>query len=229
MKMKKLLCLIISMFVLASVAVKADIGVSFIGGVSIPQEDLAKVYNKDSFDIVNPQQTLNVITDALHKGYHIGICLNDKNDNIGLSVIWNRFPKSELLITNTHRDEIARLQLIQDLFQVNLGTKFDIVNSFIDVYGLGELSYNYTKNTTNLIYKKIPIPLDLNDEIDFTSSASRLGYVLGVGIKLDLSITQVFVEGKYNVLNNILNIIKFNNEENEPSKSFVSITLGVRF
>lgn len=226
MKMKKLLCLIISMFVLATVVAKADTGIGFFGGVSTPAGDFEKVYNKDNISITDPEHTLNVLTEAMAKGYHIGGRVKmPVNTNLVLvgGAAWNRFPQNDISIKNLQNEEIARLQVVQDLFPISAGVNLHIIKSFFNVYGIGELTYNYSKVTTNILYKSVAVPLDLEAEMDIVPTSSRVGYAFGAGISFDAYIADITLEGRYNMMNLI------NKSESEPYKPYFNLSIGISF
>ena len=97
-----------------------------------------------------------------------------------------------------------------------------LINSFIGVYGLGELTYNYAKSTVNYSYNGIGVPLNL-DDINTQNSLSRVGGGLGAGITFDVFLAKLSLEAKYNVMNLIAK------DEGEPAKSFFSLSLGINF
>lgn len=226
MKSKNLLSILLAMLTLSAVAMKADTGIAFFGGLSTPGDDFSKVYNKDNFNIYQPERSANVLVNALDKGYHIGGRLKIPV-NSGLvfttGAAWNRFPKTEIAINDIHNVEVARLQIVQDLFPISAGANLYLIKSFISAYAIGELTYNYAKTTTNIMYKSVGVPLDLEAAMEIEPTSSRFGYAYGGGISFDAFLADITLEGRYNVMNLV------NKNENEPYKPYFNLSIGVSF
>jgi hypothetical protein len=94
-----------------------------------------------------------------------------------------------------------------------------LLKSFIGLYGVGELTYNYITSTVDATTSGITFPLNLN----LNPNESRVGFGLGIGADLDIKIITLNLEAKYNIANLI------GAGPDEKSKAYFSLSLGAFF
>lgn len=205
---------------------QAKSGIAIYGGLSTPNDKMSEFYNKDKVFSNTLNENVNLLKSAAATGYHIGA--RYKMPLSGSFVLhggigWNRFPQSDVVVTDpSNNKEIATLQVSHDIFPVNAGLSFYLINKGIGVYALGELTYNYFQSTTNYKYNSIGIPLNLKD-INTKPSNSRIGAGIGAGMDLNVLFATIFLEAKYNMMNIIAK------DDGEPMKSYFTLSVGLSF
>ncbi len=203
----------------------ANNGIAIFGGLSTPNDKMSSVYNSDKIFSNTLNQNVDLLKDAAALGYHIGakIILPLSSDFVlhgGFA--WNRFPQNKVAVKDNSGNQVAELEVSQDLFPISAGLDYYFINSAIGAYLLGELTYNYNKNTVNYMYSGVGMPLDLKIS-DQNPGYSRIGAGIGAGIEFNIIITTLLLEAKYNFMNIIAK------DEGEPIKSYFTLSLGVKF
>jgi hypothetical protein len=201
----------------ANYSAQAQIGFGVFGGLSTPSDEINNVYNSDKLS----GGALSMLRDGAKSGYNIGAKIRlPLVAGIMLTggVAWNRFPESSIDVTNpTTKAKIATLKTVQDIIPISAGINYYIFNTGIGIYGTGELSYNYNKNTVNAEYNGIDVPLNL----DKSPSYSRVGAGLGAGLDINAILFLANVEAKYNFSNII------GRESGEDLKSYFTLSVGI--
>jgi hypothetical protein len=225
--MKKLFLLFSAGLILFTANAGA-IGLTDIGfkvGLATPNKNINDVYNKDLLDVDrNNQDTVaSWLRESADLGYFIGINLRfSLKDNIqftgGLGL--NRFPETESAVTHPSNpsDTILILSETTNIVPVSVGVNYYLVRSFLGLYALGELQYNYIMSNVDVNYVKE----NINFPMEPTPSYNRIGAAIGAGIDLDIQVLTLNLEAKYNISN-------LNQSEGEESKNYLNVTLGVYF
>lgn len=201
-----------------------DIG--FRAGLSTPNDEVANVYNKNSFtDIVDGEESLyNAVYQSMSSGYHVGIELRMNMTSFFAfkgGFAWNSFPESDISIEDPNNsDNQIVLGSTTNIVPIYAGINFTILNlKFISFYATGDLAYNYVSSSID--YKvqdaNIGVPISTSE------TDNRGGFGLGAGVDFDLKLLKINLEAKYNNVNFI------NKVADEPSKTFISVGLGIYF
>ena len=218
--MKKIIYLFLAIIVFGT-NLKAETGLGLVLGLATPNDKINDVYNSSKLN--------NTIwREGSKSGYNLGlklrVPLTEDFTLIG-SASWNRFPETEMNIgipksdpTITKLDTIV-LTTTQNVFPLTAGFNYYLINSFMGLYGTGELSYNFISSTVN--YKKNDVAIPLN--LDTAPMDSRVGVGLGLGADIDAKLVLLNLEAKYNISNLI------GKSGDEPTKSYFTLTLGVFF
>jgi hypothetical protein len=107
--------------------------------------------------------------------------------------------------------------MTSNVIPLTVGVNYYLFKSVVGLYASGELSYNYFYNSIDVPYKDIPITIDESPKYN------RVGFGLGVGADLDIVVTTINLEMKYNLANFIGKV------SGEFDKHYLSISLGVFF
>lgn len=97
------------------------------------------------------------------------------------------------------------------------------IKSFLSPYITAGLNYNYISYSCDYVWKEgISIPVKTL-ESNSKESENSLGYAVGAGLDIDLSLLSLNFEARWHTLN----IIK--THSTEPNKNHVTFTIGVIF
>ncbi len=230
MKIARLIILLsVMFFALGNVSYSEDnsngeLEFGFHLGLSTPNDQINDIYNGDNlpYQIDDSTKGLgNLLKEGARVGYHLGIKvrlpLDDKFIFKG-GLLLHRFPESEIEVTEPASDTvIATLASVQNIVAISAGMNYYFLKSFIGVYGVGDLSFNYMTSSVDKKMEKYSIP------ISTSPTDSRVGFGLGAGIDLDVKLLKLNLEGKFNIVNLI------GKESGEEPKSFFALGLGVYF
>ncbi|MBK9247885.1 MAG: outer membrane beta-barrel protein [Ignavibacteria bacterium] len=190
-------------------------------GLSTPSEQINNVYNSDF--LTAPDFIGRLKRDAASVGYQGGARIRfGLSDDIVFSggVSITRFPVSKIRVSVPNLSQqdslVAELSTVQNIIPIAAGLNYYLLRKTVSIYGTGEITYNYISNTIDATFKGTPFP------IAQSSIYNRVGVGLGVGIDLNLKLLTLNLESKYNLLNFI-----GKESGNEPTKSFISVSLGV--
>ena len=186
---------------------QGELQFGFTVGASVPSESIGKYSNIDKVALnINNKDTLaNLSSDIINTGYNIGIRLNlPLSDNImlfgGLGI--HRFPSNEVVVTDPNNPEKVLLTIneVNNFIPLEAGANIDLLNtSLIDLYGVGNLSFNYLYQTVDLTQKdnNVTIPVTLTE----SKINNRVGIGLGAGVRLKLKLIEIALEGRFNRTN----------------------------
>lgn len=203
-------------------------GLSFGAGLSTPNDNISRVYNIQNIS------NSNFLGSAADLGYHFSVAykLNlDAGMMFTIGVGLHRFPQGELRfqLENpppgwTYGNTIV-LNNVQNLVPITAGLEIPVYRGFLGFFLVGEVSYVYSKATTETAVGAIPIPLDAISSLGITTdpTTSRIGANLGFGFDLPLGFLTPEITARYNFANLI------GAEANEPSRNFVSVTASIFF
>lgn len=197
--------------------------VGFVGGLSTPNNQVADFYNADRirYSIDDIDKFGKFVLQGIDMGYHLGVRLRfplDDRANFIAGMTFNRFPESMTDVVDPATGQVlTTLQVTSNIVPLSAGINYFIIDSFIGIYAMGELSYNYMFYTVDIPQDEFSLP------ISKTSTHNRLGYGFGAGIDLDLGLTKLNLEGKYNLTNII------GKEDGESNKEYFSLSLGFYF
>ena len=217
--MKKNIYFIILLFVCSNLHTYAigplDFGVRF--GLSTPNDEIANIYNADEIKL-NDSTTSSFLNNGLDAGYHLGVRLRFNIPASSFSVVGglglHRFPQTKIMIDETEiNTSILIVPVTADLQYQLLDFKV------VDFYLQGGLSYNQIM--TSIDFNGIPLPIQ--DNLQETSSDSRIGGSIGAGMDISLVLLSINVFADYN-LTNIMG-----RDNNENSKEFLAVGIGVYF
>lgn len=213
--MKRIIA-IIGLIVFTALPSYSQLAIGLFAGSSTPNDKINDVYNEQTIKDIDEFVSLGTQT-----GYHFFAKLrypvSESFTFVG-GVGWHRFPETFLDVILPDSDEPAvRLSTVQNAFPISAGLNLYLTRSLISVYGVGELSYNYILNSVDVYKGKLSVPINKSPK------DSRVGFGLGAGIDLDLFIMEANIEAKYNMLNLIGKL------DNEPAKTFFSVSVGVFF
>ncbi|MCL2039020.1 MAG: outer membrane beta-barrel protein [Bacteroidetes bacterium] len=113
---------------------------------------------------------------------------------------------------------IAKTQSTANIVPISVGINGHLFKKFISPYLNANLCYNYISYTYDIFWTN-----DISIPIATSTTQHRLGYSVGAGIDIDLSLVSLNLEAKFNSVN----IIKYDNEE--PTKQYFTFSLGIIF
>jgi len=208
MKKLSLIIILVVSFILTSENSYSFLNLTIYGGLSTPNNQMAYVYQKDGTfkDFVNK---------GINLGWHLGARFKlplDQGLLFVASLGWNRFPDAQLEAI-TALDPKVPITAVQDIIPIGAGVQYYIVDKTIKVYLIGELNYNYF--TAHGSFLGIPVP-----NTDLSQSSSRIGFVGGAGVELNLGIVSPLLEFKYSLANLI------GKESGELTKSYFMLSIG---
>lgn len=201
---------------------EGSLEMSFKLGLSTPNDQVNNIYNSGTLE---GQDVLGRLwREGTKLGYHLGIGLRlplDENFKFVGGIAWHRFPETKIEIKDqTSQNLLATLQTTQNVFPINAGVNFyPLITDFINIYGTGELTYNFISSTVDYVKNDITFPLN----IDTAPMDNRVGFGLGVGFDIDIKLLILNLEAKYNFMNLI------GKESGEPDKTYFTLSLGVVF
>lgn len=229
--MKKLLVLLVAIFVFGVYQSNAqsELQFGFTIGASVPSESVGRFSNIDKviLDIDGKETQANLSNDIINTGYNIGVRLNlPLSESImlfgGLSI--NRFPSADIVVTEPADASKVLMTITEtnNYIPLEAGACIDVLStSLIDLYGVGNLSFNYLYQTIDLKQKAngVTIPVTLTEsKID-----NRIGAGLGAGVRLKLKLLEVALEGRYNRTNLLFA------ENGEANKDYYNFNVFVFF
>ncbi len=207
-----------STFLFATPKSNAQVGIGFVGGLSTPSDEINNIYNSDQLNNVG-----KLVREGAKTGYNVGVKIRmplAAGIMFTGGAAWHRFPESTIDVKDPNTgNTLLVLNTVQDLIPITAGVNFYLFNSGIGVYGTGELSYNYNKNTVNVDYGGMSVPANL----DSSPTYNRVGAGFGVGIDLNAFLFLANLEAKYNYSNII------GRDSDEKLKSYFTLTLGIFF
>lgn len=196
----------------------AQVGIGFIGGLSTPSDEINNIYNSDNLGSVG-----KFVRDGAKNGYHFGVKIRmPLVSGIMLTggAAWHRFPESTIDVNDpTTGKKLLTLNTVQDIIPITAGINYYIFNTGVGLYGTGELSYNYNKNTVNVDYNGTSIPANF----DTAPTYNRVGAGFGAGLDINAFLFLANLEAKYNYANII------GRDSGEELKSYFTLSLGIHF
>lgn len=229
MKQYKILIIISLLFIFAMNEIKAEsqMHLGFSAGLAIPNEKVSQFFN-DSKQFV-PLDSIGVWGNYfLEKATSIGYKLKiygriDLSNNFTFvpSIGLSRFNegKYDLIIPIATDTITAITQSTTNIVPISVGINGYLFRKFLSPYINVDLVYNYINYSCDIVLKEsIAIPVVLPAE-----TMHRLGYSIGVGLDIDISLVSLNLEAKFNAAN----IIKY--EDNEPQKNYFTFMLGIIF
>lgn len=187
-------------------------------GPSFPSESFANVYN-----VATGEGTNSAYDFASGLGFHIGGRIRyglAENFSLSGGIAYHRFPNLDLVFSS---DSGAKLSIknVSNIIPINVGVLFRLPLALIEPYvGVGALyvHQNTTLSEGGGVFSQV---FSSGQQIETTTS--RGGADITVGIGLNLLIFSPFIELRQTWSNLI------GKEENEQSKSFMSISVGLLF
>lgn len=199
---------------------RSQTSIGFYTGLSTPSEQINNVYNSDF--LTSENFVGNLKRKATSLGYHVGTKLRfGLGDGLVFTggVSLTRFPQSNIDIEVPNGKDTIRttLTVTQNVIPISVGLNYYVTRKLVGMYVAGELTYNYLVSSIDGTINGINFPLDRSP------TYNRVGFGLGAGMDIDLKLLALNVEAKYNLINFI------GRDENEKSKSFISLSFGVYF
>jgi opacity protein-like surface antigen len=223
--MKKALILIVLFLLLCPLAHSKPMNIGFTFGLALPNDNVSQFFNQTK-QIVQLDSIRTEINYLLNKATDIGYILGLKGRielgerfDLALGIGLARFNEGRYdLIVRDLDTTIAQIQSTSNVVPIALGINAYIVKSFINLYAVGDVTYNYIGYSYDIIWKNnLGIPLSKPE------SDSRLGYGLGAGLDFDLSLFKLNFEAKFNSANII------GRSGDEKQKNYGTLTLGIIF
>lgn len=225
----KFIFMIFITFNLNNAKANGDLEIGFTLGASIPSDKVGKFANLESdiirLDDLETQSRLE--SDIINSGYNIGVRLRlPLSESIdfmgGLSI--HRFPESQTTVydNNDPTKVWAKLSEVNNFIPFDAGLNIDIVDlKLCEVYGLVNISYNFLYQSVDIVQKdnSATIPVTYTE----SKMSNRFGAGLGAGVKFDLKLVDLCIEGRFNRSNILLT------ENNEPNKDFYTFNVIVFF
>lgn len=229
--MKKLITLFVALFVFGVYQSKAqgELQFGFTIGASVPSESVGRFSDIDKIALnINDKETqANLSNDIINTGYNIGVRLNlplSKDLLLFGGIGIHRFPANEIKVTDPTDPNKVLLTVneINNYIPLEAGANYDLLStSLIDLYGVGNLSFNYLYQTVDIKQKEnsVTVPVTLTEsKID-----NRIGVGLGAGIRLKLKIIELAVEGRFNRTNLLFA------DNGEANKDYYNLNVFVFF
>jgi opacity protein-like surface antigen len=198
------------------------LGLHFKGGLSTPNEKIARVYSNENLTSNNIGSG-NFFTENADMGYHLGVAarieLSDMFHFVG-GVEFHRFTRSEFKIKDPQTGEIHEFKSTQNIIPIHAGINLAFISTDVwNVYATGGFAYNYISNSVDYVTEESGVSVPLN--LDLSPTDSRVGYFVGAGTDIDLQILKLNLELKYQHINLI------NKDDGEPDKQFLAVSLGI--
>ena len=226
MKKNKIIIVILILVVINNKA-NADnsMHLGFFGGLAIPNEKVSQFYDDAKKGI-----QLDTITWGkyfLEKAANIGYNLKMQGrieltnnfifvPSIGIC----RFSEGiyDLIVPFSNNDTaIATTQSTANIIPISVGINTYLFKKFLSPYINADLVYNYMSYSYDIVWNKnFALP------IATSTTMHRLGYGIGAGLDINLSLISLNFETKFNVAN----IIKY---DDEPPKNYFTFLLGIIF
>ncbi len=206
----------------------SSLEVSFFGGLSVPNNHISNFFNAkniaanvDSFESIGTF----IENSATNLGYNLGMKVNapiSSNLNLYGGIAVHRFNKGKYTLSipeeNTVDTAFADFYSTANIVPITVGITAYLIKYGIGIYLMGDISYNFISTSVDYKVKnKITLPLSLN------KTETRPGCGLGAGIDFDIGLFILALEVKYNLLNVVGRV------DNEPTKNYANVSLGVTF
>jgi hypothetical protein len=211
------LAFIVVIFIAFSIKGHAETNLGLFAGFSSPNNEFNNVSNAIKTKNTNYE---DIIQEGMATGYHVGAKLRysiSEKFFFTASASLHKFPESNIDVPNQSGSDTLRLTMTSNVIPLTVGVNYYLFKSVVGLYASGELSYNYFYNSIDVPYKDIPITIDESPKYN------RVGFGLGVGADLDIVVTTINLEMKYNLANFIGKV------SGEFDKHYLSISLGVFF
>lgn len=225
--MIKKIKLIITLILLITIKVNAEnkINIGINAGLAIPNEKVSQFFDnaKQIIDGKGYDTIANyILNTAANIGYNIQIQARMplSNNFIFIPTIGiTRFNEGIYDLVPLGIDTIiAKAQSTTNIVPISIGFNTYLIKKFISPYINANLCYNYIAYSYDIAWVK-----DLTIPISTSNAIHRLGYSIGTGIDIDLSLISVNIEAKFSNIN----IIKY--DDNEPNKQYFTFSLGIIF
>ncbi len=213
-----------------SLLAAGDLETGFTIGASIPSESVGKFSKFTASDLIkieNKETQTNIQNEIINTGYNIGIRLQlPLSESIYLSggLGIHRFPEAEVVVydNNAPTKVWAKLREVNNFIPFDAGLNIDLVDlKLFQVYGLVNVSYNFLYQSVDIIQKdgSATIPVTYTE----SKMSNRFGAGLGAGLKFDLKLIELGLEGRLNRSNVLMA------ENGELNKDFYTLNLIVFF
>ena len=194
-----------------------QIGVGFTAGLSTPNNNVNDIYNKSRLQ--GEGVIANLYRDGTKLGYNIGMGVRvPLSDNFlfRAGINWHKFPETGIKV-DTSNALYKNITSSQNIIPIGAGFNYYIINSYIGIYLVGELTYNYMSASVD--WKGVaPI-----SGVSASPTDSRVGFGAGFGIDLKMPLVTLNLEPKYNLANLI------GKTTDEQSKNYITLNLAVFF
>jgi len=228
MKMK-IIVIILFLFI-GTVAYSKPMNIGFTVGLAVPNDDISQFYHyvRDSLKVAPDSTRVGdyLLDNATSVGYILGIKgrieLTNRFD-LALGIGLARFNDAQYSIVPAVGSlsldtSFAKIQSTTNIVPISAGINAYLLRSFINLYVIGDVTYNYISYSYDIVLKNKPgIP------ITNSTSDSRLGYSFGAGLDFDLSLFKINLETKFNAANIIGRV------GDEKQKNYGTITVGIIF
>lgn len=195
-----------------------DFGIKL--GLSTPNDEISNVFNADRLQI----DSLNgdLLLGAMSSGYHLGARVRFNLPLSDLSVVggigFHRFPQTNSNITIGQ--DTYEFGTSLNIIPITLDAQYQLFDlKLVKFYVQGGLSMNQIVYSVD--YNNIPIPLQ--SDIPSSGTDNRFGVGFGGGFDISLALLSINVYADYSITNMI------NADENEESKRFLALGVGVWF
>jgi len=222
----KIIISIILFFLLGTFAYSKPMNIGFTVGLALPNDNVSQFFHQIKTPVHINDSTTKIgdyLKDkATSAGYILGVKgrieLTERFDLVaGLGIA--RFNQGQYDLVIPTDTLSAKIQSTSNIVPLSAGINAYLMRSFIGLYAVGEVSYNYISYSSDIVWNNNPsIPISISPKND-----SRLGYGLGIGIDFDLSLFKTNLEIKFNSANIIGRV------GDEEEKKYGSITLGIIF
>lgn len=190
-------------------------------GVALPSDDVARVY-----DIVRGTEDVWTAYDAaasvgLHVGARARIGISESMSFVG-GIAYNRFFDVDQRAT-LENGRVVTLSAATNIIPVHAGIQLFLARWVLSPYISGEVAY--TMRNVTVSDNPDPDFVDLLQDrgIEIEPTVSRFGGSVAAGIEIALGPLHPFVEAK------VMSSNLIGREAGEPSRTFVSVSLGVTF
>ena len=195
---------------------------TIVGGLAIPNKEINNIFNSNkisTIDTNNPSLTIS-LPDA-EPGYSLSAKLSFELSEsahffggFGLS----GFSKKQFdLFSPTKKEENGFLEIKTNVYSIDAGIHYYIIDASLGVYGIANLSYNFIASSVTKIESSASLRLPNNP------TDSRLGFTVGLGVEIPLNEFSIIIESKYSSLNYIGKV------SDESTKSLLLIQAGFVF
>lgn len=207
-----------------------DLETGFTVGASIPSESVGKFSKFTASDLIkieNEETQTNIQNEIINTGYNLGVRIQlPLSESIYLSggLGIHRFPEAEVVVydNNEPTKVWAKLREVNNFIPFDAGLSIDLADlKLFQVYGLVNVSYNFLYQSVDIIQKDASATIP----VTYTESkmSNRFGAGLGAGIKFDLKLIELGLEGRFNRSNILLA------ENGELNKDFYTFNVVVFF
>lgn len=187
-------------------------------GPSFPSDAFANVYN-----VATSEGSSSGYDFASGLGFHIGGRVRfgiAENFSLAGGIAYHRFPNQDIVYT-AESGPTLKIKNASNIIPINVGVIFRMPLALVEPYvGAGAVfvHQNVTMTEGSGVFSQL---FSSGQEIEPTTN--RVGADVSVGIGLNLLLIRPFIELRQTWSNLI------GKEENEPTKSFMSISIGLLF